>query len=341
MLTTMDEATEQLKILLLRETRYNREDYLGSAAKEEGSTTTRMMLTKSIASAGEKSSAESAENSLLSKDTTTTSTTTSSNNKTKKLMFTEHHRTRLCEWAVEVVKYYNFPLYSVEVAMNILDRYLAKFVPPHERSMDTLHLLTLTSLYLALKLTTLQRPAPEIFVRLSRSKFTARQVEATELQMMQGLDWLLHPPTTEEFAQYYLAILSTVYPGDILERMEEYTLESIRGTVSDYVWVRFAPSAVAMGAVCWSLHQMGLGAADCYPSPLAELHRCDIMVHQLESMQALEYFYLRAMYSVAQEQGEAHVVQPSSLVSRKRPAPGDGPRTSPVSFKDHPNVIED
>eukprot|EP00522_Entomoneis_paludosa_P011209 CAMPEP_0172443160 /NCGR_PEP_ID=MMETSP1065-20121228/3466_1 /TAXON_ID=265537 /ORGANISM="Amphiprora paludosa, Strain CCMP125" /LENGTH=364 /DNA_ID=CAMNT_0013193289 /DNA_START=54 /DNA_END=1148 /DNA_ORIENTATION=+ len=348
----MEDTLDQLRTLLVRETRYEREDYIGcmfdgckmqpkgdALSCDSAQSSSSISCSRGIV---EENSPQRKTPTASTIKAVTPSTDAGKQIEREKLLFSEHHRARLCEWAIDVVNYYGFPLYSVEIAMNILDRYLAKYVPSQQRSMDCLHLLTLTSLYLALKLTTLQRPAPEIFVRLSRSKFTARQVEETELQIMQGLGWLVHPPTAEEFAQYYLSVLSTVYPEEVLQRMEENTLASIRSSLSDYVWVRFAPSVVAMGAISWSLHQLGLGSADCYPSPLAELHRYGIYVHQMDSMQALEYFYLRAMYSASKEQGE-QLIQPSSMISsRKRPAPVGDRNTSPVSIiKDNPAVIED
>mmetsp|Transcript_13990 Transcript_13990/g.18237 ORF Transcript_13990/g.18237 Transcript_13990/m.18237 type:complete len:380 (+) Transcript_13990:128-1267(+) len=335
--TKMEELIDQLRTLLAREARYTREDYIGCMSKSPDSILPAVSMNGGASTSTSKSSFTET---LQSKEGNNEQQHTGG--QPKKLLFGEHHRARLCEWAVEVVTYYSFPMYSVEVAMNILDRYLAKHIPSDERTMECLHLLTLTSLYLALKLITPQRPAPNVFVRLSRSKFTTSQMEETELKIMQGLGWLLNPPTAEEFARYYIQALAPVYPAEILHGMEEFTLTSIRTTLSDYMWIRYPPSAVAMGALSWSLHQVGIGSSLCYPSPLSELHRNGIYVHQIDSMQVLEYFYIRTMYSANEEVA----VPPSAVLSRKRSAPGSaaGPRNSlsPVSIiKDNPIVIED
>lgn len=336
----MEDNLDHLRILLSREGKYKREDYLGCLFDDgaRGISDVNEQRGQRGKEAGRKDIQVHVSSAKV--DTKDPPHGAPSRDKNSKLIFREHHRARLCDWAVEVVNYYRFPLHSVEVAMNLLDRFLAKYVAPEQRTMDCLHLLTLTSLYLALKLTTLERPAPEVFVRLSRSKFSVGQVERMEVKMMQGLGWLLHPPTAEEFADKYFTILADAYPAEIFRRVKDYTLESIRSTLSDYIWVRFAPSVVAMGALSWSLHRVGVDTADCYPSPLAELHRYGIYVHPFDSVRTLEYFYLRSIYSALKdgEQG----VQSSSL-SRKRSAPDNGPRnSSPVSIiKENPAVIED
>ena len=243
------------------------------------------------------------------------------------------------------MNYYNFPMLSVEVTMNIMDRYLGLYVPPEERTMDTLHLLTLTSLYLALKLTTLERPAPHIFVRLSRSKFTVAQVEEAEMKIIRGLNWQVHPPSAETFAHLYIQVLSKVYPKEILRRVEASTMASLRATVSDYVWVRFLPSVIAMGALSLSLHQESMiESPDLYQSPLAELHHRGVYVHQMGSMQCLEYFYLRAMYASAEEdrQDLPQLIMKAKSGSLKNRSIKSTRNTSPVSIiKDDPVIIAD
>lgn len=232
---------------------------------------------------------------------------------------------------------------SVEVAMNILDRYLGQFVAPEARTMDTLHLITLTSLYLALKLTTAERPAPQVFVRLSRSKFTVRQVEEAELVILQGLNWHVNPPVAETFANIYTQVLAEVYPRDLLMRVKAATLALIRSTIADYVWVRFQPSTVAMGALSLSLHRECMGAPDSYPSPLAELHRRGVYVHQMGSMQCLEYLYLRGMYAST----EGDLPDPPATTESTQPITSktrakSTRNTSPVSIlKQEPVVIAD
>lgn len=191
--------------------------------------------------------------------------------------------------SIPVVNYYSFPHYSVEVAMNLMDRYLAKHVPPEKRTMKCLHLLILTSLYLALKLTTPQRPPPGIFVRLARAQFTIAQMEATELALLRGLDYFVHPPTAEDYVHAMLdAVL--VYPAHILQHVEQSTCQILRKTLGDYMWVQYPPSAVALGAISWSLYQCpDFYNHAVYPSPLTELHRVGVMVDAAQATQVWQY----------------------------------------------------
>ena len=233
-------------------------------------------------------------------------------------------------------------MHSAEVTINILDRYMALHVPPEERTMDTMHLLTLTSLYLALKLTTSDRPAPQMFVRLSQSKITAKQVEEAELRVIYGLSWYINPPSAETFAHYYIKVLSEVYPQEILQRVEATTMAYIRSTISDYVWVCFLPSMIAMGALSLSLHEFAIGSPDCFPSPLAELHQRGVYVHQMGSMQCLEYFYRRGMCIPDEGEDPPRRVQPTNPRSAKSGGSDSTRNISPVSIvKDDPAIIAD
>ncbi|KAL7578125.1 hypothetical protein ACA910_012572 [Epithemia clementina (nom. ined.)] len=343
----MEDLLDQLKALLEREEKYAREDYIGCFPED---------LELPIVPGEDSNAVENAKCSSnvsiytrRTKQSKTRKNSSVNSKDSRKSFFSEQHRARLCEWAMEVVKYYNFPMLAVEVTMNILDRYLAKFVPPHERTMDTLHLFTLTSLYLALKLTTPERPAPHIFVRLSRSKFTVQDVEQAEMIIVQGLNWHVNPPVAEIFVSIYIQVLSEAYPQELWQRVEASTIDSIRTTTADYVWVRFLPSVIAMGALSLSLHQESMGSPDRYPSPLAELHRRGIYVNQMGSMQCLEYLYLRAMYASTKAEDRPDLSQQlmqnaKSASAKNRTNSNESPtrNTSPVSIlKQDPVVIAD
>lgn len=284
----IEELLDQLKILLDREKKYLRTDYIGSFAADVVENSSRNESKLDPSSYRRSKQIKTCVNTSVHSQSVTTITPN------RKSLFTEHHRALLCEWAVEVVNYYGFPKHSVEITMNILDRYLSSFVGPEERTMETLHLLTLTCLYLSLKLTTLQRPAPSVFVRLSRSRFLAAELERTELLILQGLQWNVHPPTALEFLTLYIQTLAELYPPDVLQALESSAADAIHATFSDYVWVRFTPSVVAVAALSWSVYHFSVGG---HANPITELHHRGIPIPIPKFMQALEYFYIRCMYA--------------------------------------------
>ena len=133
----------------------------------------------------------------------------------------EAWRRKLCEWSFEVVDHFGMEREVVSVAMNYLDRMVAKYVARQQQQDDGAHeeqiprhlakrqfqLVAVASLYIAVKLHGESEELDvdrrslnvDVFVELSRGFFQSEAIEAMERNILFNLDWHLNPPTPLKF----------------------------------------------------------------------------------------------------------------------------------------------
>ena len=141
--------------------------------------------------------------------------------------------------------------------MNYLDRYLAQ----SEAEIDTrlFQLLSMTCLYLAIKLNEIKHlvvpgsgmsSSMEAILKLSRGFFTLTQMEKMEMDLLQRLQWNVHPPTPQLFLKYYLMILEL--KDSEVQDLAQYMVEV---STIDYFFVSYKPSEVAAAALLDALER--------------------------------------------------------------------------------------
>jgi hypothetical protein len=137
----------------------------------------------------------------------------------------------------------------VSIAMNHLDRYLAAF--PSTVDKDLFQLLAMTCLYLSIKLNEYKHllipgstSSMDTILKLSRGFFTLEQMEKMEYNVLQRLQWHVHPPTAQIFVKYLLFFLS-------VEEHEVHDLAQfmVELSVIDYFFVSYKASEVAIAAI--------------------------------------------------------------------------------------------
>lgn len=123
----------------------------------------------------------------------------------------EAWRRKLCEWCFEVVDHFGMEREVVSVAMNYLDRIVAKTMEDegseYQMVKRQFQLIAVSSLYIAVKLhgetedldMDRRRLNVDVFVELSRGFFQAETLEAMELNILFTLQWHLNPPTPLKF----------------------------------------------------------------------------------------------------------------------------------------------
>jgi len=128
------------------------------------------------------------------------------------------------------VDHYSLERETIPIGMSYFDRYIAKY-PRECSSKERCQLISVTSLYLAVKLHDIRRKDTlEFFSKLSGGRFTTGDIEAMERKILIGLDWLMNPPTPQSFLYNYTHLLSTVIPTD----MEKKVMTSIY-EVANYI----------------------------------------------------------------------------------------------------------
>ncbi|CAB9501404.1 diatom-specific cyclin [Seminavis robusta] len=133
----------------------------------------------------------------------------------------EAWRRKLCEWCFEVVDHFGMEREVVSVAMNYLDRIVAKTLQVHGQdhhiAKREFQLVAVASLYIAVKLhgetddihMDRRRLNVDVFVELSRGFFNAEKIEAMELSILFNLDWHLNPPTPLKFIASMMRLIPT------------------------------------------------------------------------------------------------------------------------------------
>jgi len=139
-------------------------------------------------------------------------------------------RIQMAKWLHQIADFCHIQRETMEIAMSYTDRYLMKatcsnnttassFLAKANTTKDWslfLQLLTLTSLYTAVK-----GHEREIFdlatlCKISHGIFTVTQIETMERELLSTLQWRLNPPTVSAFCREYLHLL----PVDIIPTYE-------------------------------------------------------------------------------------------------------------------------
>jgi len=137
------------------------------------------------------------------------------------------HRKRMTQWCRQVADYCKFSRETVEIAVGYVDRYyycraVAENNQPSssycsrigDSSMDDnekYQLVFLAAMYTAIKVHEREAISPGVASKLSRGRFSSRQIEDAEFELLRALDWHVNPPTAASFARQLVSVL---VPGD-------------------------------------------------------------------------------------------------------------------------------
>lgn len=127
-------------------------------------------------------------------------------------------------------------------------------------------LLSMSSLLLAIKLfdsrsilLTGSESSTDTILQLSRGMFTVKALEQMEWDILQRLQWYVHPPTPRMFLCYIVAITALEKPSEILQ-IASFLIEL---SVLDYFFIQFKASEVALGAILNAVEILGLTSTGC------------------------------------------------------------------------------
>jgi hypothetical protein len=111
-------------------------------------------------------------------------------------------RAQLLDWLMEVGANFFVHRRTFQAAVNYCDRFLSTvaFVFPKDR----LQLLAITSLFVASKMEEVYPPKAQELAEATAGAFTARDVVTFETELMTTLAWNLTPPTSDDWAEWYL-----------------------------------------------------------------------------------------------------------------------------------------
>jgi hypothetical protein len=156
----------------------------------------------------------------------------------------------------------------VSVATNYLDRCLAS-TATNVLDKGKLQLLTMSCLYLAIKLNETcaiqicgSKSTMDSMLHLARSRFSIEQMREVEYDVLQRLQWRMHPPTPQIFIEYFAIILCPNNPG----MLKDQALYLIELAALDYYFVTFKPSEIALAAL-WNAMKVVFPDQPAYSLP--------------------------------------------------------------------------
>lgn len=117
-------------------------------------------------------------------------------------------RSKMAAWCYQVVDFCSFNRESVEIAMNLLDRFLltpSGIAVLKDRTL--FQLASMTTLYTAIKINEPEAVDPATVSELSKGSFSAQDVEVMELHILNALEWRVNPPTSMSFVRSFLDMI--------------------------------------------------------------------------------------------------------------------------------------
>lgn len=257
-------------------------------------------------------------------------------------IMSEQWRTRMCEWAYQLVDHFDFPRHIVSNATNLLDRYLAQHFHATQNGVPRIHkkqfqLVTMCCLYVAMKINGSSRIPVSYMVQLSRGTVGEEELVAMETELLSSLSWRVMPPTAFDFLQHYLHLIQPAAAMCVdapkvksprVKALEDLSSFLVELSVLDYYFVNFRPSTVAVAALLNSMDEdVHLGVANPFMQAHTLYHGYEGLVNPGE--EEAVYLCRQRLGSLYQNSICATEAVPAS------PAPEDikaGARiTSPVS----------
>lgn len=174
-------------------------------------------------------------------------------------------RQRICEWVFEVIDYFNFDREVVSMALYYLDRVADSQTKQtnHQIRKREYQLVAVTSLYLAMKLHgegdwRKCNLDIESYARLSNEQFSIEMLEAKELEILEILEWKLHPPSAAQVVALLLSLVSNDWQGSVsisndakslLEALYEIAIYLTELATMSMLSFRCKPSEIAFAAI--------------------------------------------------------------------------------------------
>lgn len=156
-------------------------------------------------------------------------------------------REKICYWTYSVVDHFDLSRRTVAISLNIFDRFLAN----QGNTCDGSHalLVSLTSLYIAIKVHERKKIKLCTLVELSRSQFTPSDIENMELEILMSLKWLVHPPAPVDFVSIFVKFLPPSFSGPMRQNIYELSRYIAELSVCDPFLVGTKSSSIAFSAV--------------------------------------------------------------------------------------------
>lgn len=174
---------------------------------------------------------------------------------------TPEDRHQLADWCFAIIDACNFQRETAVIAMNLLDRFMSISSEPSIAALQDrreLQLLTVTSLYISIKINERVAFPSDFFVTISRGGYSVQEIEETEKIILYYLGWRINGPTVLQIAMHILSLanahklLDQETKDSLLNEVQYQTENAVRS----YDISISRPSTVALTILFKSFQQL-------------------------------------------------------------------------------------
>ena len=163
-------------------------------------------------------------------------------------------RAQACNWIFDLCADYGTSSKTPQIACHILDSFLSK---KKLNNLTILKLVKALAVHIAMKFEYMLQPSylrEKAIYRLCGSRFTLSDIRATELYVLQAINWDFSAPTASEIAQHMLLAICPEYNfSEILRNSDAYCAMCY----ADYSLIMFRPHVIAAASICCVLKRRG------------------------------------------------------------------------------------
>jgi hypothetical protein len=239
---------------------------------------------------------------------------------------------KMSAWCFQVAKYCRFSPESVEIAMNMLARFLLTPAGiPSLQDRGVFQLASMTCLYTAIKIHEVTAMSPKIVSMLSQGVYCERDIERMEETILVALQYRLNPPTSLSFVRTYLDVIPK---HALTEQQRQTALEladlQTQAATASFRFITTPASLIAYCSLLNSLEAMGVD-----PSVLC---RSDLFISKaLAPVDAQELLLISEyLFTAVSSQTDFHVSMPSAprkQALQRRASLEESPRAVVLNLK--------
>jgi hypothetical protein len=240
---------------------------------------------------------------------------------------------------IAVSEFFDLDREIVAIAMSHLDRYVATFPKHTAIDKNCFQLAAMTCFYLAIKLTHSKillirgsNSTLETISMLSKREVSVEEIEQMELELLDRLQWHVHPPTPHAFLQQFMELIHIIDDDDDVYERARFLIEE---STKESCFLIFSPSNIAAAALWNAMEMLSISTTKIDDLSLPT-HHFDV---RCTSIQACRIHMSR----ILDEQDDDGIIgengsscqSPTSVRSPTSVTRGDvGNFTSPTSIRD-------
>ena len=156
-------------------------------------------------------------------------------------------REKICHWTYSVIDHFELSRNTVAISIDLFDRYLATLGNRCDGSLALL--ISLTTLYIAIKVHEKKKIKLSTLTELSRSQFKAEDIEEMEVKVLQSLSWFVHPPTALDFISHLIKFLPPSVSMPVRHNIFELSRYMAELSVCDPFFIEHHASTIAFASI--------------------------------------------------------------------------------------------